>query len=114
MEERQLAHRAIDEVGEVGAVSRIDVDLVRDEQLRGRIGELPKDGLTTDHDEVALVRDRAGRAQNMLEIGTLHALAHHRLAEDTLPRPRVDREGKRACLPKRRGCLGGVGQHLQQ
>lgn len=115
VEERQLADRSIDEIGELRPIARIDVDLVRDEQLGRRIGELSQDGLAPYDDEIALVRDR-GRSpkKNMLEVRALHELADHRLTQDALPRRRIERERKRARLSKRGRALGFVDQRFQQ
>ncbi len=60
--------------GASGIDARSCGDLVRDEEFRWRIGELAQDGLTSDHDEIPLVRDRGCRTKNVLEIGAPHAL----------------------------------------
>jgi hypothetical protein len=54
------------------SLARIDVGLNRHEQRIGGVRELPEDGLAADHDEITLVGDRGGCAEDVLKGGAIH------------------------------------------
>ena len=72
VEHRQLADGAVDEIGLGRSLARVDVGLNRHEQRIGGVRELAEDGLAADHDEVALVGNRGGCAEDVLKGGAIH------------------------------------------
>ena len=73
VERRQLADAPIDQVRAVGVVAWVDVGLGGDEELGRRVGIRPEDGLTTHDDDLVVLGDRRGGADDVLELGAGHA-----------------------------------------
>jgi hypothetical protein len=69
---RQLADRAVDEIGFVDSIARIQVRLDRHQQGVWRFGKLTEHRLTADHDEVALIGNRGRRPQQVFKRGAGH------------------------------------------
>lgn len=72
MEWGELADRALDEVGAVRVVARVDVDVGRHEQLGRRVGVLAEDRLAADHDDLGVSGDRRRGPDDVLELRPVH------------------------------------------
>ena len=68
----ELADRALDEVGTVRVVSRVEVDVGRDEQLGRCVGVPAQDRLAADHDDLGVSGDRRRRPDDVLELRPVH------------------------------------------
>ena len=71
LEHRQLADGAVDEIGLGRSLARVGVGLNRHESCFGGVRELPEDGPAADHDEITLVGDRGGCAEDVLKRGAI-------------------------------------------
>jgi hypothetical protein len=75
VEGRAFADGPVDEIGALRLVLRVDVRFHRDAQLRRRVGVLAEDSLTADDDDLVVVGDVRGSADDVLEIPPSHRAA---------------------------------------
>ena len=73
VEGRELADRALDELGPLGVVPGVDVDVRRDEQLGRRLRVAPEDRLASDHDDLGVAGNRRRGPDHVLELGRFTA-----------------------------------------
>lgn len=72
---RKLANSGVDLVGPFGVVARINVRLRRPKGNRRKPHLLRVNGLTANDDDLGIIRDLAGRADDMFELNTIHRLS---------------------------------------
>jgi hypothetical protein len=75
MKVRAFTDGAIDEVGPLRAVARVEVGFHGRAQRDRCIRERPQHGLTADDDDLVVVGNGAGRANQVLKLGTRHRCA---------------------------------------
>lgn len=65
-EGRPFPNGAVNQVGKIGSMKRIDVHLTRELQVRGRVRYGAEQRLAADDHKLVLARDRGCRAQHVL------------------------------------------------
>ena len=63
---------ALDEIGAIRVVLGVDIRLDRDEQGSRRFWKLPEDRLAADDDDFVVFGDGGGRADDVLQLATVH------------------------------------------
>ena len=72
MERRAFADGSVDEIRPSGFVLRIDVRLDGNAEYGGRIRVFAENGLAADDDNLVVIRDIRGGADDVFEIATPH------------------------------------------
>ena len=74
----ELADGAVDDIGSLRMVLREEVRFHRDTHGCGRVGELSKDRLASDHDDLIVIGNVRGGADEVLELLAGHGRGEKR------------------------------------